>query len=138
MSLDIEVYEDISIYCTLCKGILILDQPPAYPYNDKPPDYRDVCPRKTVSPPPVDIPSPENTPAVHIPLSTTTTAASSVVYSSNTTTTTTTSITTTRYPPKNIVVTQPLSYNAHLDDVDEVSDNSISNSCNTFLRFVFD
>ena len=44
------------------------DQPPAYPSNDKPPDYHDVFPRRTTTPPPVDISAvPDNTPAAHIP-----------------------------------------------------------------------
>ena len=113
--------------------MLFTDQPPAYPYNDKPPDYHDVCPRKTVSPPPVDILPPDNTPAVHIPLSTTTTATSSVVESSDTTTTTSiaAATTTTRYPPENIVVTQPLSHNSHLNNVNniEVSEIIVMYTC---------
>ena len=44
------------------------DQPPAYPSNDKPPDYHDVFPRRTTTPPPVYISAvPDNTPAAHIP-----------------------------------------------------------------------
>ena len=43
------------------------DQPPAYPSNDKPPDYHDVCPPKTVTPPPVNIPAPDDTPAARVP-----------------------------------------------------------------------
>ena len=44
------------------------DQPPAYPSNDKPPDYHDVFPCKTAMPPPVDISAvPDSTPAAHIP-----------------------------------------------------------------------
>ena len=43
------------------------DQPPAYPSNDKPPDYHDVCPHKAITPPPVDIPPPNNVTAVHFP-----------------------------------------------------------------------
>ena len=118
------------------------DQPPAYPSNDKPPDYHDVCPRKAITPPPVDIPSPNNatvdhspphddTPVVHvsppdnatahIPLTTTTNGTSHTVHSSNTATVIT------RYPPENVILTQPSTYNSDLHNVNEVSDNSMSN-----------
>ena len=105
------------------------DQPPAYPSNDKPPAYHDVCPRKTVTPPPVDIsaapnntpaadhiPSPEITPRpevhfppsnnvneVHIPITTITTDTSSA-RNANTVIT--------GYPPGNIIVTQPSTFNS--------------------------
>ena len=127
--------------------MLFTDQPPAYPYHDKPPDYHDVWPRTTVSPPPVDIPPPDSTPAVHIPLTTTNDVIFSPVYSSYatttttiaaaTTTTTTTTTTSYRYPHENVVVTQSHTHNSHPNDVNEVSDDDISNSHNRFLRLVF-
>ena len=78
----------VNMYITIGLRCLFTatDQPPAYPHNDKPPDYHDICPRQAVSPPPVDNLSPENTPAVHILV--TTTGISSAVYSSNTGTST--------------------------------------------------
>ena len=61
---------------------IFTDQPPAYPCNDKPPDYHDICPRKTVSSPPVDIPPPDYTPTVHI-LPTNTVTSSNMHNSNN-------------------------------------------------------
>ena len=96
-----------------CLHITDHDQPPAYPHNDTPPDYHDVCPRNIVSPSPVDIPPPDNTPAVYtvrITITNDTGTSPAVSSSSNTTTVT-------RYPPENIVVTQPPTHNSHLYQV---------------------
>ena len=132
----------LAIHRYLCDESLhsyFTDQPPAYPSNDKPPDYHDVCPCETITPPPVDIPSPNNdtivhfpphddSPVVHayppdnatahIPLTTTTNGISHTVHSSNTATVTT------RYPPENFIITQPPTFNSHPYNVNEVSDNS--------------
>ena len=48
-------------------SICFTDQPPAYPSNDKPPEYHDVCPPKIVTPPPVNMPAPDDTPAARVP-----------------------------------------------------------------------
>ena len=113
------------------------DQPPAYPHNDKPPDYHDVCPRKIVSPPPVDIPlsvdisPPDSTPAVHIPFTTTNNFVLSPLHSNHaattiiTTTTTTTTTTNDRYSHENVVVTQSPTHNSNVNDANEVSDDDI-------------
>ena len=105
--------------------MLLIDRPPAYPYNDKPPDYHDICP---VSPPPVDIPLPDNTPAVHIPITTANDVILSPVDSNHATTTititTTSTTTTTNHPHENGVVTQLPTHNSNVDDVNEVSDIS--------------
>ena len=118
------------------------DQPPAYLGNDKPPDYYDVRRHEAITPPPVDIASPNNVTAVHfpphddtpvdhvsppdnatahIPLTTTTNGTSHTVHSSNTATVNT------RYPSENVIFVQPPTYNSHFYNVNEVSDNSISN-----------
>ena len=162
-------------------SIYFIDQPPAYPNNDKPPDYHDVCPPKSVTPPPVNVPTPDSTPAarvsspiinssgvtVHIAPSDNTTplhiptfnslsqalnyhgnmrtvptqppnvssdpiniifsARSHGLYNNSSTTTTGTQPSngsSTGYPPENIVLTQPPTYNSHLYNAAEVSESN--------------
>ena len=81
------------------------DQPPSYPYNDKPPDYHDVCPNETISPPLITIPSHNNTSGVHDHIPTASVITSSTLHNSTGNTNTDTST----YPPYSftIQVTQP-------------------------------
>jgi len=106
----VHIKATVSNYINIPNYIFILkfhvDQPPAYP-NDKPPDYHDVCPHKTV---PHD--DTDNIPVVHV---TTTTTDNTTNHTPLITTTVTYIVTSTVvdnsnntvHAPESVVITQP-------------------------------